>query len=142
MPSQTRIANVYEFLHGGEPYWGNDFKDLFSAAYRAAWNDTYASDQIFQGEEEVLSLWDKETPIGLAIFSKEWEGNKPYVMMLFVKDSERRKGVGTALVQALAEHVKCSVQDILGEATTQEGAEFARARLVHIPISYTEEIDI
>jgi len=101
---------------------------LFDSAYHIAWGEEFGSDQIFQGDEEVIALTADKEPVAIAIYSRS-EKNHPYLMMIYTKETHRRHGYAGSLVEAIAKECSCTSNDIVGEATTLEGKLFSTSKL-------------
>ena len=80
----------------------NEIKNLFNEVFIEAIGPNAP---IIEKEIEGEKIYAYYTP-NLAGFATIWEGDEIFLHFLFIKKSERRKRIGTALIQALLDYYK------------------------------------
>ena len=80
----------------------NEIKNLFNEVFIEAIGPNAP---IIEKEIEGEKIYAYYSP-NLAGFATIWEGDEIFLHFLFIKKSERRKRIGTALIKALLEYYK------------------------------------
>lgn len=123
-----KAADVWDFLHGGEAFWGEAFRELFHQAYEYAWYP-YASDQVFSDEFDcrniVYAIFRDEAPLAFCIVT-EGPQETPHLRIIFTDSDYRLQGLATLLLELVQQKTGIEMASLKYEGSSEEGRGLMR----------------